>query len=112
MEGEIVYYDQAELDDFYRERPELIEDTISPLGQIYAEWNTIQRATIDEYDRRRRELENYEPREVKWRKRRKVAGGGPARPTSSQRSEDAQITIAYVSIDSGDEELTAAGSLA
>lgn len=100
MEGGIVYYDQADLDEFHRELPPLVEDTISPLGQIYAEYNARQREVIDEYDRRRRAVEAANPREDIWH------GADHETTRSAARSEDAHITIVYVSIDSGDRALT------
>lgn len=60
MEGEIVFYDQPDLEAWKpREYVPLDEDTISPLGQLYAAWNAVQRRTIDEYDRRRRVIDDY-----------------------------------------------------
>lgn len=58
MEGEVVFYDQSDLDD-WKPRPrallqELIDtDTTSPLGQLFAEWNSANKRSIDEYARRR-----------------------------------------------------------
>lgn len=66
MEGEIVFYEQRDLDD-WRPRPhglieELHEDTISPLGQLYADWNARNRAAIEEYDTKIANRENYDRR--------------------------------------------------
>lgn len=60
MEGEIVFYDQRALDEWEPHDRSVVEaamgameDTISPLGQLYAKWNADNRKAIEEYDRRR-----------------------------------------------------------
>lgn len=99
MEGELVYVDL--------ERPPAPRgeaDTSSPLGQLYAKWNANQRRTIDEYDRRRRAIENYTPLEERvWSS--SSADDREAR-TSRAASSTATITIETVSIVSGVEVLT------
>jgi len=61
MEGEIVFYEQADLDD-WRPRPrglvaELFEtDTTSPLGRLYARWNERNRLAREAYEQRNYEI--------------------------------------------------------
>jgi len=52
MEGEIVFYDPSILED----PPELVEDTTSPLGRLFARWNERNRRARDEYERRNYEI--------------------------------------------------------
>lgn len=78
MEGEIVFYEQRDLDQ-WRPRTrgmlaELHEDTISPLGKLYAEWSAGNRQAIDEYDRRIAATERCE-------RKRGLNGDDPTRAT-------------------------------
>ena len=105
MEGELVYVD-------IEERPATwardAADTSSPLGQLYAKWNANQRRTIDEYDRRRRAIENHTPIEERiWTS---SSGDDPEARTSRPAFSTASITIETVSIVSGVEVLTATAS--
>lgn len=101
MEGELVYVSLEERSaDWARESA----DTSSTLGQLYAKWNAKQRRTIDEYDRRRRAIEDNTPREEKalWPSNE----DDPAARTSRPASGTVRITTEIVSIVSGVEVLT------
>lgn len=105
MEGEIVFYDLGALEKAW-DRLLQAEDTISPLGQLYAEYNANQRRTIDEYDESRRRVERYS-KEVIWPSRECEAG--PAVPAFDHPSDSVNITYVSVSIESGVEDLTTRG---
>lgn len=68
MEGELVFYDQAEIDAWSpRPRKDWREaDTSSTLGKLYAEWNAGNRRSIDEYDRRIVAMRRYEKARGLW----------------------------------------------
>lgn len=66
MEGEIVFYDQADLDE-WTPRPralvaELVGDTTSPLGQLYDEWNKANQRARTAYAERNYEIWRNEHR--------------------------------------------------
>ena len=56
MEGEVVFYDPADLE--RTKRPPLLEypQMTSPLGRLYEAWNAANRRAAEEYERRKYEI--------------------------------------------------------
>lgn len=54
MEGEVVFYDRADLE--RTKLAPLAEDTTSTLGRLYAAWNARQQRTRDAYEERKHQI--------------------------------------------------------
>ncbi len=106
MEGELVFYDRADVRAWQpRSRTHWrdVADTSSTLGQLYAEWNAGNRRAMKAYDSLLFYRERHQKARGTWSP---PSADDPAAGTYRAASSTVTTTIETVSIVSGVEVLT------